>query len=185
MEATAAMTRHTPAVSSSGNGNAPRERGNLSGASTLSISEQEKSTIRVLIVDDEQTLGESCASVLSVEGFDVKYCSRAHEAQSLLKRQAYDIVLLDLHMTQVSGMQLLAECLEAKPDTIAIIMTGNPSVETSIEALRKGAWDYLPKPFAASHLQILLGRAAHAVVVARETEVLAVRGRRGTATATR
>jgi DNA-binding NtrC family response regulator len=146
------------------------ERGDLSGASTLAISEKEKSTIKVLIVDDEQTLGESCASVLSVEGFDVKYCSRAQEAQSLLKRRANDIVLLDLHMSQVSGMELLAECLEARPETIAIIMTGNPSVETSIEALRAGAWDYLPKPFAASHLQILLGRAAHAVVVARETQ---------------
>jgi DNA-binding NtrC family response regulator len=128
-------------------------------------------------VDDEQTLGESCASVLAVEGFDVKYCARAAEAQVLLKRKSWDIVLLDLHMTQVTGMQLLAECLEAKPDTIAIIMTGNPSVETSIEALRAGAWDYLPKPFAASHLQILLGRAAHAVVVARET--LALRGNGG------
>jgi DNA-binding NtrC family response regulator len=170
MATTAGTRRHTPSTSFSSSDRS--ERGVLSGVSTLSISEKEKSTIRVLIVDDEQTLGESCASVLGVEGFDVRYCSRAHEAQSLLKRKSFDIVLLDLHMTQVSGMQLLAECLEAKPDTIAIIMTGNPSVETSIEALRAGAWDYLPKPFAASHLQILLGRAAHAVVVARETEAL-------------
>jgi DNA-binding NtrC family response regulator len=160
-------------------GNGRSKRGDLSATSTLAISEKEKATIKVLIVDDEQTLGESCASVLSAEGFDVKYCSRAQEAQSLLKRRASDIVLLDLHMSQVTGMQLLEECLEARPDTIAIIMTGNPSVETSIEALRAGAWDYLPKPFAASHLQILLGRAAHAVVVARESQALARGGGTG------
>ena len=51
-------------------------------------------------------------------------------------------------------------------------MTGNPSVSSSIEALRAGAWDYLPKPFSATHLQVLIGRASHAVMVARETKAL-------------
>jgi len=60
--------------------------------------------------------------------------------------------------------------LEAHPDTIVIVMTGNPSVATSLEALQVGAWDYLPKPFSATHLQILLGRAAHAVTVAKESK---------------
>src|SRR5690606_9324783 len=60
--------------------------------------------------------------------------------------------------------------LENKPDTIAIVMTGNPSVMSSIEALQAGAWDYLPKPFSASHLQVLIGRACHAVMVARESD---------------
>jgi DNA-binding NtrC family response regulator len=63
-------------------------------------------------------------------------------------------------------------CLERHPETIAIIMTGNPSVQSSIEALRAGAWDYLTKPFNATQLQVLIGRAAHSIVVARETEAL-------------
>jgi DNA-binding NtrC family response regulator len=130
---------------------------------------KEKATIRILVVDDEHTLRESCASVLRLEGYSVTVCARAEEATTAFQRRAYDIVLLDLYMGQVSGMDLLRSCLEAKPDSIAIVMTGNPTVGTSIEALRAGAWDYLPKPFSANHLTVLIGRAAHAVLIARES----------------
>ncbi|HWC74757.1 MAG TPA: sigma-54 dependent transcriptional regulator [Gemmatimonadales bacterium] len=131
-----------------------------------------KSSIRILIVDDERTLRESCASVLQYEGYQVSLCSRGEEAKDLLRRTAFDIVLLDLYMSEVPGMKLLRTCLDAHPGTIAIMITGNPSVETSLEALRAGAWDYLPKPFSATHLQILIGRAAHAVMVAHESSVM-------------
>ncbi|HEX6693805.1 MAG TPA: sigma-54 dependent transcriptional regulator [Longimicrobiales bacterium] len=147
-------------------------RNGLKSAGSTAHAELDKGSIKVLIVDDEHTLRESCASVLSVEGFDVSVCGRGHEALTILKRRSFDIVLLDLNMSQVSGMELLEACLDTSPQTIAIIMTGNPSVTSSIEALRAGAWDYLPKPFAANHLQMLLGRAAHAVQVSRETATL-------------
>src|SRR5688572_20406569 len=143
--------------------NSMAERDPVNATESLALTEKVKSSIRVLIVDDEHTLRESCASVLSVEGFDVSVCARGSEALTLLKRRPFDIVLLDLHMSQVPGMELLAACLETHPDTVAIIMTGNPNVQSSIEALRAGAWDYLPKPFTATHLQILFGRARHAL----------------------
>ena len=144
--------------------------GIVNPAESLALTDEIRSSIRILIVDDEHTLRESCASVLGLDGFSVSVCGNGNEAQTMLKRREFDIVLLDLHMSQVTGLALLETCLEANPDTIAIIMTGNPSVGSSIEALRAGAWDYLPKPFAASHLQILIGRAAHTVLVARESK---------------
>ena len=128
-----------------------------------------KSSISVLVVDDEHTLRESCGSLLRGEGYQTEVCGRGDEAQELLRRKPFDLVLLDLYMSQVPGMEILATALEANPDTIVIVMTGNPSVESSIEALRAGAWDYIPKPFSATHLQILMGRASHAVTVARES----------------
>jgi DNA-binding NtrC family response regulator len=131
-----------------------------------------KSSIRVLIVDDERTLRESCASVLRYEGYQVTICTRGDEARDTLKKTRFDIVLLDLYMSEVPGLKLLRTCLENHKDTIAIMITGNPSVETSLEALRAGAWDYLPKPFSGTHLQILIGRAAHAISVARESQVM-------------
>src|SRR3989440_249759 len=67
------------------------------------------------------------------------------------------------------GRALLRAALGTNHDTIVIVMTGNPSVESSVEALRQGAFDYLPKPFSASHLQVLIGRAVHTLLVARET----------------
>ncbi|HSJ24273.1 MAG TPA: sigma-54 dependent transcriptional regulator [Longimicrobiales bacterium] len=144
----------------------------MSATETATVTADLKATIRVLIVDDEDTLRESCASVLGVEGFDVAVCGRGAEALELLRRRRFDIVLLDLNMGHVSGMEMLSVCLESFPETVAVIMTGNPSVQSSIEALRAGAWDYLPKPFSATHLQILMGRAAHAVSVARESRLL-------------
>src|SRR3989449_1481670 len=138
----------------------------------LPVSPETRAALRVLIVDDERTLRESCASVVTLAGYNITVCGRGQEALELLKRTRFDAVLLDLYMSQVPGMELLRACLEANRDTIVIVMTGNPSVASSIEALRAGAWDYLPKPFPATPLQILVGRAAHAVMVARETSAL-------------
>jgi DNA-binding NtrC family response regulator len=149
-------------------------RGRDSGASRdpLSIPPDVKASIRILIVDDERTLRESCASVLEMDGYSVTLAGRGEEALEFVKNRRFDIVLVDLFMSQVSGLEILRAALEGSRDTIVVVMTGNPSVTTSIEALRAGAWDYLPKPFSATHLQVLIGRASHAVMVAREANDL-------------
>jgi DNA-binding NtrC family response regulator len=140
----------------------------------LSISAEVKSSLSLLIVDDDRTLREGCASVLQMDGFNVTTLGRGDEALELVRRRKFDIVLVDLYMTPVSGMEILRATLAAHKETIVVVMTGNPSVTTSIEALRAGAWDYLPKPFSATHLQVLIGRASHAVMVARETRDLRI-----------
>src|SRR5437879_12520020 len=138
-------------------------------ASLLPIAPEAKARIRILVVDDEHLLRESCAQVLRHEGYEVTLCGRGQETLDLLKRRPFDIALVDLYMSQVDGLTLLRAALATNPETIVIVMTGNPSVESSIEALRQGAWDYLPKPFSAQHLQITMARAAHTVLVGQET----------------
>src|SRR3954466_8076904 len=140
----------------------------------LSISAEVKSSLSLLIVDDDRTLREGCASVLQMDGFNVTTLGRGEEALETVRRRKFDVVLVDLYMSQVSGLEILQATLEAYKDTIVVVMTGNPSVTSSIEALRAGAWDYLPKPFSATHLQVLIGRASHAVMVARETRDLRI-----------
>ncbi|HTD68859.1 MAG TPA: sigma-54 dependent transcriptional regulator [Gemmatimonadales bacterium] len=135
----------------------------------LAIGPEAKARVRILVVDDEHTLRESCAGVLRHEGYGVTLCGRGQDGLELLKRRAFDVVLVDLYMSQVDGLSLLRAALATNHDTIVIVMTGNPSVESSVEALRQGAFDYLPKPFSASHLQVLIGRAVHTLLVARET----------------
>src|SRR6267143_1610851 len=158
------------------NDRAPRAAQRRSGRAPevvgLPITAELKASIRILIVDDEMTLRESCASVLKHDGFDATVCGRGEEARDLLKRNKFDIVLLDLYLPEIPGIRLLRTCLDANPDTIVIMITGNPSVDSSLEALRAGAWDYLPKPFSGTHLQILIGRAAHAIAVARESRAM-------------
>ncbi len=138
----------------------------------LAIPAEVKASIKILLVDDDRSLRESCASVLQMDGYSVTLAGRGEEALELVKRRKFDIILVDLYMSQVSGLELLRAALDVNRDTIVVVMTGNPSVTTSIEALRAGAWDYLPKPFSATHLQVLIGRASHAVMVNREASDL-------------
>jgi DNA-binding NtrC family response regulator len=138
----------------------------------LAIPDDVKSSIRIAIIDDERTLRESCATVLQADGYTVTPIGRGEEALETVRRRKFDIVLVDLYMSQISGIEILKAALETQKETIVVVMTGNPSVASSIEALRHGAWDYLPKPFSATHLQVLIGRASHAVMVARETRDL-------------
>lgn len=138
----------------------------------LPVPPEIRATMRIVVVDDERTLRESCASFLEAEGYQVTVCGKGEEARKLLRTRPFDIALLDLYMGQVPGLELLKTCLATNPATLAVVMTGNPTVSSSIEALRLGAWDYIPKPFSATHLQILIGRAAHTVLISRETQAL-------------
>ena len=123
----------------------------------------DKRALRILVVDDDRTLREGCANILRLDNHHVTVFSRGEEAIDAAQRQHFDVALVDLYMTPVSGMDVLRAIVAADPRTLVVVMTGNPTVASSLDALRAGAWDYLPKPFSASHLQVLVGRAAHAV----------------------
>jgi DNA-binding NtrC family response regulator len=133
------------------------------------LQREVKSEIRVLVVDDEPSIRESCAAVLQLEGYQVTVCARGQEASDLLSHRRYQVVLADQNLPGVDGMAVLRAALRSNPDVLFIMITGNPSVHSSLEALREGAWDYLPKPFSAAQLQVLVGRAAHTIAIARES----------------
>lgn len=141
----------------------------LSDTNAITVPDK-GSGLRILVVDDDRTLREGCASVLQMDGHAVTSTGRGEEALELVRRRKFDLVLVDLYMTPISGMTVLQAAVEAHKDTIVVVMTGNPTVASSIEALRHGAWDYLPKPFSASHLQVLVGRAACAAASTRDTK---------------
>ncbi len=141
----------------------------MTGPST-DVRTDSSAAIRILVVDDARTLREGCASLLQGEGYSVTACGRSDEAIDLLRRSRFDIVLADLAATPVPGLELLKAALTIRPETIVVMMSGNPTVDSSVEAMRLGAWDYLPKPFSATHMQLLVGRAAHAVVARRDED---------------
>src|SRR6266550_2088048 len=126
--------------------------------------------MRALIVDDDRTLREGCASVLRAEGISVEVTGRGEEAIQMIHRSRFDIMLVDVYLEPVSGIDVLKAVMATSPSTLVVLMTGNPSVDSSIEAMRIGAWDYLPKPYSGTQLQLLVGRAAHAVTARRERE---------------
>lgn len=140
------------------------------------VSSEFRASLSVLLVDDERTLRETCRSILTGLGYRVEVASDGDEALRLLQRKVYDIVLTDLYLPDVTGIDICKSAVERSPATIVVVMTGNPSVASNVEVLRAGAWDYLPKPFSATHLEILLGRAAHTVMVSRESDLNGMAG---------
>ena len=132
-----------------------------------------KASIAVLVVDDDRSLREGCATFFQVEGYDVTSVGSGSTALELIARRHFDLVMLDLYMTEVSGMEILRTVLAAHKDTLVVMMTGNPSVESNLEALRVGAWDYILKPFTPTHLDVLTGRALHTIAKARQARTSA------------
>ncbi|MEO0478477.1 MAG: sigma-54 dependent transcriptional regulator [Planctomycetota bacterium] len=114
----------------------------------------------MLVVDDERDLAESCAYLLSRAGFESSTAFSGDEALQQMEGTHFDLVVTDVRMPRVSGVELLAAIKERDPDVEVILITGHPGVETAVEALRRGAFDYLTKPFDE---QQLVERASQAL----------------------
>ena len=126
----------------------------------LVLDDAAKASISILVIDDEPSILESCETVLTADGYDVTVERRAEEAMRRLKTQTYGIVLIDQNMPQVHGLDILLELRKRCPDTLGVVMTGHATTEGGVRAVQAGAWDYLAKPFTATQLLVLVGRAA-------------------------
>ncbi|MFK7999044.1 MAG: HD domain-containing phosphohydrolase [Polyangiales bacterium] len=102
---------------------------------------------RILVVDDEQVIREILADFLSMEGFVLRTAADGNEALMELSRAHYDLVLSDLKMPNMGGIELLGAIQKHAPGVVTVIMTGFGTVETAINAMKKGAYDYILKPF--------------------------------------
>ena len=113
----------------------------------------------VLVVDDEQDIRDASERILSRIGYQVQKASRGDEALDILKKNSIDIVLLDLKMPGMDGMEILARIRERSTEIQVIVITGYATVETAIEAMKQGAYDFIPKPFEPDQLRIVVNRA--------------------------
>ncbi len=109
--------------------------------------ERAKPTSRVLVVDDEKVIREILSEFLTMEGYVVRSVEDGEDALTELRLRPYDMVISDLKMPKVGGLQLLEKISEEKLNVLTVIMTGFGTVETAIEAMKKGAYDYILKPF--------------------------------------
>jgi DNA-binding NtrC family response regulator len=138
----------------------------------MSDSKPADTPITVLIVDDEELLVKSCGQILSSEGYTVLSEGRGRAALDTVRRQRPDIVLTDLMLPDMDGLQLLKDVKKLAPETLVVMITGFATVDSSVEAIRAGAYDYIPKPFTATQLRILIGRAASQVQLVRDNAQL-------------
>ncbi len=116
-------------------------------------------TITVLVVDDEKIMRESCCRVLEKEGYGASAAGSGEDALKRCERESFDLVLLDLKMPGMGGIEVLSRLKEADPGMTILIMTGYPSIETAVKAIKIGAYDYITKPFTPDILRFAVSRA--------------------------
>jgi len=114
---------------------------------------------RILVVDDEMIVCESCKRILEEEGYEVEAALSGKEAFEKMKANSFDIVITDLKMPGIDGMEVLRTFRKEYPDSIIIMITGFSTVETAVEAMKLGAFDYIPKPFTPDEVSIVVKKA--------------------------
>ncbi|MGC4091940.1 MAG: response regulator [Polyangiaceae bacterium] len=113
---------------------------------------------RVLVVDDEKFIRDIIADFLGMEGYIVRTAEDGTSAVNELERARYDMVISDLKMPKMGGLDLLREVTRAHPETLTVIMTGFGTVETAIDAMKRGAYDYILKPFKVEEVVHIVQR---------------------------
>ena len=118
-----------------------------------------KRDIRILIADDEVFIRQGLQEALEKPGFTIEAAADGYQARQHLDEMAYDLAIMDLRMPGPDGMELLEEIRDHHPDTQTIILTAYGNVSTAVEAMKKGAFDFLTKPVDLEHLRLLVDRA--------------------------
>jgi len=114
---------------------------------------------KILVVDDEMIVCESCKRILEEEGYEIETALSGKEAFEKMKVSPFDIVITDLKMPGIDGMEVLRTFRKEYPDSIIIMITGFSTVETAVEAMKLGAFDYIPKPFTPDEVTIVVKKA--------------------------
>jgi DNA-binding NtrC family response regulator len=114
---------------------------------------------RLLIVEDEDTLRESLKRVFLREGFDVEDCDSSEAAVKMLEGGSFELIITDIILPGMNGIELLKKCRELVPDQLVIIVTAYASLETAVEALRAGAYDYIIKPIIHEEIKRIVRNA--------------------------
>ncbi len=140
----------------------------------LSNEEIRSDSFTLLVIDDDPTMRDGCSRILSKSGWTVLTAENGQKGLDEIRSRpgGIDVVLLDLMMPGVSGMEVLEQSLEITPDLLVIVITGYATVQLAVEAMKKGAYDFIPKPFTPDQLRIVVKRALEKRALQRETEFL-------------
>ena len=116
-------------------------------------------TPRILVVDDEKLICQNCVKILSKMDCVAEYALNGYDALKMMEKRPYDVVITDLKMGSLGGMEVLRRVRESFPGTRVIVITGYASVSSAVEVMKLGAFDYLPKPFTPHEFRAVVLRA--------------------------
>jgi two-component system nitrogen regulation response regulator GlnG len=127
---------------------------------------------RILVADDEESIRWVLSKSLSKQGYQVDLASNGQEALLMSRKQSYDLAVLDIKMPGLSGLELLSKFQEECPRALVVIMTAESSMKNAVEAMKRGAYDYLTKPFDLDALDAIIFKAQKAADVTAEMSLL-------------
>jgi two-component system phosphate regulon sensor histidine kinase PhoR len=125
----------------------------------MAIIEDHTYQPKILVIDDEKRIRDGCFKILTKENCLVEMAEDGEKGLKMLGEKHYDIILTDLMMPGIGGMEVLAKIREKHPDSVSIVITGFATLEHSIEAMKKGAFDFIPKPFTPDQLRVVVSKA--------------------------
>src|SRR5213595_2942597 len=128
--------------------------------------------LNLMIVDDERAIREVCRDVAQTLGFHTSIADSAEHAYRVLESNAIDVVLLDLKLPGAGGLEALHQIRERRPDVVIIVVTGYGTVQSAVQAMKNGAYDYVTKPFTMEQLRLLLERVSSHLRLKTENRML-------------
>ncbi len=127
---------------------------------------------RILVVDDEPAICQNCVKILGKTGYDVRFALNGIDALARMADNPFDVVITDLKMSRMGGMELLRRIKETLPGTMVIVITGYSTVSSAVEVMKLGAFDYLPKPFTPAELRSVVAQAVDALAIRQQQSAL-------------
>jgi len=134
------------------------------------IPEKVESQLNLLLVEDDKDLGDTLKEYLEADGLSVSVCESCQGAIELLKApgNSFQMIITDLLLPDGDGFEIVRASKERDPEALAAIMTGYASLQTAVEAIRLGAYDYITKPFSLDEIDILLGNMRDKLTLQKE-----------------
>jgi len=128
--------------------------------------------LNLLIVDDERSIREACREIAQSLGFTAYVADSAEQAYRLLESQTFDAALLDLRLPGAGGLEALRRIKERRPEAVVVVVTGYGTVQSAVQAMKNGAYDYVTKPFSVDELKLLLERVSSHLKLKSENRML-------------
>ena len=123
------------------------------------LPDEHNDQFRILVIDDEERIREACKMVLADQGFSVSVAQDGITGLSMVEADHFDIILVDLMMPVLSGFEVLSRVREIDSDAVVVVITGYATLEHSIEAMKQGAFDFIPKPFTPDQLRAVVTKS--------------------------
>ena len=128
--------------------------------------------LRILVVDDEKVVRDGCNRVLTGKGYEIEAAENGKDALVVLANGKVDIILLDLKMPVMGGEEVLEKVAAEYPQIPVIIITGHGTVDTAVDCMKNGAYDFITKPFQIDQFLMTIKRAADKIILGRKTREL-------------